>query len=304
MTFWYPDLSHFDDVSIEDNTVAVAAKATHGTSFVDSAWTKFRDQARQKNAFFFSYHWLNHGNARAQADYYLNQIGPQYPVMIDAEDTINNTGFDGYNTVEDSLEFADEIRKGGGACNLAYVPPWYWLGPMNRPDMTPFNAAGLHVVSSYYTSYSDNGPGWNPFGGISPYVWQYTNALAYGNGTCDFNACRDTVDNFIRVVGSKTVSQPTPPYVPGTPSEDQRSADWWNYFFRDKLAFGGIPEADAFLPKLLKETHDAAVIAANKFAAVGLSTQDKADIVAGVAAAIVNDVAEAVFERFKEQYNK
>jgi hypothetical protein len=29
-------------------------------------------------------------------------------------------------------------------------------------------------VSSLYTTYSDNGPGWASYGGVAPVVWQYT----------------------------------------------------------------------------------------------------------------------------------
>jgi hypothetical protein len=68
--------------------------------------------------------------------------------------------------VADCLAFANALRGLGGVCTLVYLPRWYWQGTLGSADLTPLAAAGLHLVSSNYTRYSDDGPGWEPYGGM------------------------------------------------------------------------------------------------------------------------------------------
>jgi hypothetical protein len=66
------------------------------------------------------------------------------------------------------------------------------------------------LVSSYYTTYSDNGPGWAAYGGATPTVWQYTDALPYNGASCDFNAFKGTVEQFRQLVYGTGVPTPVP----------------------------------------------------------------------------------------------
>ena len=53
------------------------------------------------------------------------------------------------------------------------------------------------LVSSNYTHYSDSGPGWAPYGGMTPVIWQYTDSgTLNGVEPVDFNAYRGTVADF------------------------------------------------------------------------------------------------------------
>ncbi len=54
--------------------------------------------------------------------------------------------------------------------------------------------AGVGLVSSNYTTYSDTGPGWTAYGGVTPIQWQFTNNLN-GSGA-DGNAYRGTADQW------------------------------------------------------------------------------------------------------------
>jgi len=198
MPIFFPDVSHYDidrGVTIEPNTAVVIAKATHGTRLIDSGYAKFRDQAARVGAYFTAYHWLNHGNAAAQAQFCFAAVG-HTPVMIDAEDTAGNTGYNGALAVADITGFAIELRRLGGNCNLAYLPHWYWQNNMGSPDLRPLTATGLGLVSSNYTAYSDTGPGWAGYGGVPVVQWQYTDKLPYGGGTSDFNAYKGTLDQY------------------------------------------------------------------------------------------------------------
>lgn len=199
MTIFYPDLSHWDagrGVRVQPGTVAVIAKATHGTAFVDSAYTTYRAQAAQVGAVFGAYHWLNHGNAAAQARFCRDHVGT-VPVMVDAEDMPGNTGYAGPLTVADIAEFITALRAAGGVCHLVYLPRWYWRDHMGSPDLSPLVRLGVGLVQSDYgVPYSDTGRGWQPFGGMTPAVWQYTDAQPYSGSHSDFNAFRGTVDQF------------------------------------------------------------------------------------------------------------
>lgn len=199
VTIFYPDLSQYDAaVTIEPNTVIVGARATLSASVADTQYQRFKSEAVKQGAFFFAYHWLNHGNIAAQALWAYQHVG-SVPLMLDVEDEPGNTGYAGTVTVQDVLSFVDAYRKLGGTCHLAYVPRWYWSDHMGTPDLTPLALVGLHLVSSSYTPYSDSGSGWLPYGGLTPVVWQYTDVLMYGGGLVDFNAFMGDVQSFIEL---------------------------------------------------------------------------------------------------------
>lgn len=226
MTIFYPDLSHYDidrGVSVEPGTVAVIAKATHGTLFVDSGYATFKAQAAKVGALFGAYHWLNHGNGAAQARYCYQHVGT-VPVMVDAEDTDRNSGYNGPLTVQDIVDFVTTLRAAGGICNLVYLPHWYWQDTMKSPSLAPLVRLGVGLVSSNYTTYSDTGPGWTPYGAerAAPVVWQYTDHLPYGGGYSDFNAFRGTVDEF-RTVLYGAPPAPTPAPIPRPEEEDMKA---------------------------------------------------------------------------------
>lgn len=203
MTIFFPDVSHYDldrGVILERGTVAVIVKATHGKLFVDRGYLTLLAQANTVGAYITAYHWLNHGDGAGQARYCWEQLG-RIPVMVDAEDQPGNTGYTGPNTVQDILDFASILRDLGGTCHLVYLPKWYWSSRMGSPDLTPLAKAGLHLVSSHYTAYSDDGPGWDSYGGVAPVQWQYTNALPYGGGQSDFNSFKGSLDEYIALTG-------------------------------------------------------------------------------------------------------
>jgi Putative peptidoglycan binding domain/Glycosyl hydrolases family 25 len=213
MTIWFPDLSHYNNVSVEPKTVAVCAKATQAVGLVDSAYYKFRQQAADVGAIFFAYHWLNLHSISEQAQHAYAIVGPDTPLMIDAEDTTGNTGFSGYLTVQSIIDFVNAYRSLGGICNLVYLPHWYWQNRMGSPDLQSLADNGLFLVSSNYTTYDDNGPGWDGYGGIAPVIWQYTDALPYGGGSCDFNAYKGTIDDLSTLIHASHVTpnpQPNP----------------------------------------------------------------------------------------------
>lgn len=209
MTIAYPDVSnHEGAMPLEAGTVAVCAKASEGTGYIDPYYGHYRSEAQRVGAVFFAYHFLHAGNGAAQADHCFSVTGPGVNAMIDHEPTRLPDGTLSVPSVQDAVDFAVRYRQRGGLCTVDYLPHWYWSNPIGSPDggmgspsLAPFATAGLSLISSSYTTYSDTGPGWAGYGGLSPVIWQYTDALPYSGQSVDFNAYRGTVDQLRALLG-------------------------------------------------------------------------------------------------------
>lgn len=196
MTIFYPDLSNWESgLHIQPGTVAVVAKATEGDYYHDGSYQRFKTEAASVGAIFSGYHFLKANiTPERQADYYFGYAGAT-PCMLDVE-----TEGDSKPTLDEVLAFADRLKGRGGRVWASYFPRWYH--DQVGGDLSRLTAAGIALVSSNYTSYSDSGPGWEPYGGATPLMWQYTNAQHYGGGSCDFNAFRGSVADLAKLVGS------------------------------------------------------------------------------------------------------
>ncbi len=200
MTVFYPDVSHYQaGLRIQPGTVAVCAKASEGTTYRDPSYVDFKAQAAAQGALFFGYHWLHGGSIDAQAGFCYSVVGST-PVMIDCEDTGNPAN------VADCVAFAAGIRRRGGTCTLVYLPHWYWQGNLGSPSLTPLTTARLSLVSSQYTTYSDTGPGWAAYGGVSPVIWQFSESYPYGGFAVDMNAFRGTAGQLRTLVYGTTAA--------------------------------------------------------------------------------------------------
>ncbi len=204
MTLFFPDVSEYTpNVDVSPYPI-VLARATLSDRIADSAYAAYKQKSAGK--VFVAYHWLNHGNLAAQAQWCFQHVGADVPVMIDAEDEAGNTGYNGPLAVDDILGFAAEYRRLGGIASLVYLPFWYWSGPMGAPNrLGELTNAGLRLVSSNYPSagYTENGPGWSPYysGAPAPVQWQYTST------PIDMNAYRGTVADYAAMIGG-AMTQP------------------------------------------------------------------------------------------------
>jgi len=206
MTLLYPDISAYNaGISIAD-AEAVCIKVTEGTGWLNSDYEPAMGRARQAGAFAFAYHFLHAGNAPAQAAWAHEHAGTT-PMMVDCEPTSGSNP-----SVGDAESFVDAYRNLGGICHLIYFPHWYWQ-QIGSPSLTGFVTRNCYLVSSAYTSYTDasNGTGWMPYGGMTPSVWQYTDAHSFNGESVDFNAYRGTLAEFEAMVGGSAPPPPPPP---------------------------------------------------------------------------------------------
>jgi hypothetical protein len=205
-TIFFPDVSGYQNgLTIQPGTAALLAKATEGSTYTDPSYAGFRAQAARVGAVFGAYHFVWGGTA-SEAQHMHSGIGST-PTMLDVENTSVPL------TLSQVLALVRAFRALGGVCHLAYIPKWYWQGTMGSPSLLPLAQLGVSVVSSYYTTYSDGGPGWAGYGGITPVQWQYTDALPYGGQPVDFNAFRGTAAAY-RTLLTGSAPAPTPSTVP------------------------------------------------------------------------------------------
>jgi lysozyme len=212
MTIQFPDISnHNDGLVIQPGTVFVWAKASEGTYYTDPTYQGFKAQAASVGAGFGAYHFLTAGNGAAQADYCFNIVGPGVPLFVDVEPTGSS-----FPTTADVIAFRDRYRARGGTVEVQYYPRAYAVSQGANLAST-----GLLTINAEYPgSYSDNGEGWAPYCGITPFEWQWTDSFSYGGQSVDFNAYKGTLSQYLTAVGHPTVPNPPPPPPVINPEED------------------------------------------------------------------------------------
>jgi hypothetical protein len=123
-------------------------------------------------------------------------VGPDVVLMIDDEQDRINVGH--------TLDFVRAYRALGGCVRLEYAPAWLWRNS-GQPDLRPLAAAGLAIVSSDYSTggHADNGPGWAPYGGITPTIWQWTSTQAFNGQRVDFNVFKGSPAQLASLLSTK-----------------------------------------------------------------------------------------------------
>jgi len=166
MTLRFHDVSHYQG-NYHPNGPTIA-KATEGTGFTDSQYSTNRSRTLAGGWPFAGYHFLTTEDASAQARHAHAVIGST-PAMLDVE-----SGTSGNPSLSCVQAFIDAYRKLGGVLHLIYLPKWYWSDAWGSPSLKPLIDRHMSLISSQYTTYSDGGPGWDPYGGMKPVIWQYT----------------------------------------------------------------------------------------------------------------------------------
>lgn len=209
MTIHYPDISSWNGAIDLAGTVAVCAKVTEGTGYINPYYAYAKDEAARHGAFFFAYHFLHVGNGAGQADYCYSKNG-KTPLMLDWEEyTVNRVLYQ--PKMADVTAFIDRYRAIDGVVTLVYLPKWYWQ-KIGSPSLSPLASRGLALVSSAYptSGYSETGIGWAGYGGMTPAVWQYTSSRQFNGQAVDFNAYKGTIDQLRALVSGGSIVPPKP----------------------------------------------------------------------------------------------
>lgn len=217
MTLHFPDVySGQAGIPFTGAPIAIV-KATQGTGYVNPDFAPAQARAATAGAYLCGYHFLEAGGGAAQAAH-CHAIAGTVPLMLDMEEAPDG----GQPGVPDAVAFIDRYRALGGTCFLLYLPHWYWQR-IGSPSLAPLISRGMLLVSSNYTTYSDDGPGWAAYGGMKPAVWQYTSTATFnGHHPVDMNAFKGTVAGFrsLATTGKDVPVQspPPPPVAPPYPS--------------------------------------------------------------------------------------
>jgi|HubBroStandDraft_1064217.scaffolds.fasta_scaffold06809_3 GH25 family lysozyme M1 (1,4-beta-N-acetylmuramidase) len=198
MTIFYPDVSDYQAGISFAGCVIAMVKATENNDYTNPDYASAKARAASAGAYFCAYHFLHAGNGAGQASYAHGVVGSEVPLMIDCEPTYNTNGsIASAPQVTDVVAFVNQYRALGGKVYLLYLPRWYWAGNLNQAALTPVIDLGMLLVSSDYTTYSDTGPGWAAYGGMTPVIWQYTSsATLNGVNNVDMNAYQGTAGDF------------------------------------------------------------------------------------------------------------
>jgi peptidoglycan hydrolase-like protein with peptidoglycan-binding domain len=213
VTIFYPDVSSYQaGISFKGCLIAVA-KATESTNYTNPDYAPAKSRAAAAGAYFCAYHFLHTGHGTAQASYAHGVAGSSVPLMIDFEPAYNANGtLASAPQVCDAVEFINQYRALGGLTYLVYLPHWYWQGDLGQASLAPLIDLGMLLVSSDYTAYSNTGPGWAPYGGMTPVIWQYTSSATLNGVTnVDMNAYQGTLADFKAqaTTGAAAGSEPT-----------------------------------------------------------------------------------------------
>ena len=201
-TLMYPDVSSAQAGMSLAGAVAVCVKITEGTGYVNPAAPEFKAQADAAGALLFAYHFLREGNPGAQAAWCFARNGG-VPLMVDCEPIAGSLP-----AMADLTGFIDAYRAFGGICHLAYLPWWYWASEgFGAVSLAPLAQRGMALVSSDYVgTYTDQGPGWTPYGGMTPAIWQWTAAALTNGHLVDRNAFKGTVAQLRQLITTGTTA--------------------------------------------------------------------------------------------------
>ena len=207
MVSFGPDISSYQnglDLAQLRDASFVIAKTTEGTYYTDGSYEAWRRQAADLRLPFVWYHFLSAEGSADQVAHTLAHVGDtSLPGMLDVEP---NGSF--RPTLQQVLDYADAARRAGLRLRLVYLPRWYW-SEMGAPDLTVLAREGLYLVSSSYPGGTgsaralypgDPAAGWNAYGGVVPFLYQFTNQATDGGRLLDYNALRGSVSDLLAVL--------------------------------------------------------------------------------------------------------
>lgn len=214
MTLKFVDTSHWNGTYTPHGPVV--AKATEGVNYVDPQYAATKAACAKGHYVFGGYHFLDPGNILAQARHAFSVIGKSTGAMADVE---RSSG--GSVSLAETFDFIDEYHRLGGIMEVAYVPRWYWSSVWGSPSLLGFPKRNVKIVTSDYTTYSDTGPGWTPYGGLKASDiawWQYTDKPVDGDAFKGTAAqlgelllpTKPTTPVYVHPAGSRTLILQTP----------------------------------------------------------------------------------------------
>jgi lysozyme len=216
MTLYGPDTSNNNFSSTADCLAFLNRLPSEGFSFIeqkvsegnyykDPFWSVVNQWATENNFPCIGYHYVTTNDPASQARTWLANNGGKF-AMFDFE---ANSG-----DIANFWAVVNAFNAAGITVVLSYIPHWYWQ-QIGSPDLS--KVPGL-ISSSYFGrgNYASvlypgaQGAGWQPYGGATPQIWQFTDGALIAGLSVDCNAFEGTLDQLTALLEGTTVTQPDP----------------------------------------------------------------------------------------------
>ncbi|MFJ4653843.1 glycoside hydrolase family 25 protein [Nocardia sp. NPDC088792] len=209
MTLYGIDISNNNSPTLNLNQVAqegfswAEAKVSEGDYFQDTTWPGYLSAAQAAGLPIIGYHYaIASCSPASQVRTFLGNAGGAQ-VMIDFE---ANSG-----TITDYWSLVDAFNAAGVQVVLSYLPAWYWQ-QIGEPDLSQvpglvasnFPGGSGYASSIYLGAGGDAGPGWAPYGGSTPIIWQFTDSARVAGSSVDADAFRGSASELAAVLTGQT----------------------------------------------------------------------------------------------------
>lgn len=216
-TLFYPDCSN-NNWSTEQDAIdfvnelaaqgfsGMCHKVSEGDYYEDPYWPIVLQACQEADLPVLGYHYVTTNDPAAQANTY-RAAGGLTNAMADWE--ANGGDLANYYAV------ASAFNAAGINVGVGYCPQWYYDevggGDLSQAGALVSSAypGGTGYASSIYANAGgDNGSGWQPYGGVTPTCWQFTDRALIAGITVDCNAFKGTPEQLAQLFTGGTVTQP------------------------------------------------------------------------------------------------
>ena len=243
MTLYGPDLSNnnwnntgeiagwLDDCFHREGFAFMEHKVSEGNYYRDPYWPVVRDWCKANNVPCIGYHYVTTNDANQQAQKFVDNGGGRV-AMLDFE--ANSGGIGNFWAV------VNAFNAHGVEVTLSYIPHWYWQ-QIGSPSLngvpglisSSYFGRGTFASTEYENAGGDSGAGWNPYGGASPVIWQFSDGGIIDGKSVDVNAFRGSINDLLPLFGQ----QPQGAFMALTDQQQQQLFDRVNYIY-DQLGPG------------------------------------------------------------------
>lgn len=196
-------------------------KAAQGSAYVDPDYAGWLAESKTAGLLTAAYHYLDGTSPAAQAAWLkAHIIDAALPVMLDFE----AGGF------QQALEVADAMASVGLRPRLLYFAHARWVALGSPPLLASLTSRSLSLINAAYPSSAagspahlypgDNATEWASYGGVTPALWQFTDAGEESGQRVDINAYKGSAAQLAALLGT---ADPAPP---GTPAPAAPKLSW------------------------------------------------------------------------------
>lgn len=214
MTLFVADIASYQaglvPAELKPDIAALIIKCTQGSDYLDPDYAAWLDEARAAGLLVGAYHYVDTSAPASQAAWLKTHIvDPTVIVMLDEEAA----------GLQQTLAVADAMRAEGLHVRLVYLARSYWQ-TLGSPDLSaPFGSRGLALVNAAYPSTAGGSPaqlypgddaaGWAPYGGVTPTLYQFTDAASEAGQSIDVSGFRGGIAELTDLFTIQAAPTPT-----------------------------------------------------------------------------------------------